>query len=76
MPNSHYRKFDISSAYIDYALNRSYYEHDQCYNSNNYHERTTKTNKLKCNIIYYKTLKMFIDNWCSDDDIRFILDSL
>ena len=76
MTNSHYRKEDITYDYIDYALNRSYYEYDQCNGSKNYHKRTTKTNKLKCNIVYYKALKMFIDNRCSDEDIQFILDSL
>lgn len=76
MPNSHYKKEDICYHYIDYALNRSYYEYDQCHKSKNYHKRTTKTNKLKCNIVYYKALKMFIDNRCSDDDIQYILDSL
>lgn len=76
MTNSHYRKEDITYDYIDYALNRSYYEYDHCNGSKNYHKRTTKANKLKCNIVYYKALKMFIDNRCSDDDIQYILDSL
>jgi len=76
MPDFHFYKFNMSYEYIDRALNRAYYEYDICKTSNDYHKKYTKSKQLKCNIIYYKTLKLFIEKNCNDEDIKYILNNI
>ena len=72
------RKQNISYTYIDRCLNRCYYELERISKLKypTYHQKKTQTDSLRCNIIYYYTLKKFIDKQLTYEDIEYILKNL